>query len=254
MKIKETYEQIKAWYELQDPAKLAIIYSGGNYYSDNIESLLLQQISFYQEIKKLSARNQQFIFGEREVTLSNIAEPILEVVQRMEDNFEKQKGDYSPTELEEFEAEEWGGDYDSAGHFTPRAIDKIRRFWETLNPQKVLAIANETTMDDYEIDLWGYRASSLEISLVEPLIFSYLCYVLKMEVGEIQNLTIDSFLYILHPIYLPSPNEIEDLYQKKCEKLRSDKENEFKRSITNVINNFQNDSDFSERLAVLKSL
>ena len=121
----------------------------------------------------------------------------------------------------------------------------IVRFWKNLDSDGVLSIANGSEMEDYEVDLDGYRCYFLSHSNVYPLIFNYINYTLNKSQEDISeglyndNETFDAISDFYPPkdIFLPEKEVLDSLLVYQAKK----KVKDFNKVLNNLIKQFESD-------------
>ncbi len=246
MSLKEIYEEIDQWVKMQDPLKIKAIRENRIHTSDKIHYTL----SWYYTILDKNSNNRDYIFNVKTATIEDISKYMLEYI-----------GDYGPEDGED--EDDFNEDQMSTGYATTWIYNKIKKFWENLDKDKIMSIAEGRCTDDYEIELDGHRSYFLSRSEVFPQIFNYIYYTLKIDYKQFDD-NIYNSEYTVDAIekYYPNGVDIKVLTELNVDQLYLSIEYEnhaedkitFNHMIDNIINRFNKNSKFSDILKSLEDL
>lgn len=224
--IKEAYNKIDAWVKNQDPKVINTILKSNDKSLDSLKNTLY----YYNNLK--SGDKLEYIFGDKKVTLSEIGQFMI-----------KSMGNYGPKNGQTIH--DFNEDCQHSGYADTDMFKDIVRFWKNLDSDGVLSIANGSEMEDYEVDLDGYRCYFLSHSNVYPLIFNYINYTLNKSQEDISeglyndNETFDAISDFYPPkdIFLPEKEVLDSLLVYQAKK----KVKDFNKVLNNLIKQFESD-------------
>jgi len=248
--IKDIYNQIDSWLKKQDSKKIKFLEEQSCY--DNTSELgkLKETLRYHYIINEYKGQ-KQYIFGDKKITLKEISKYMLDSM-----------GNYGPKKGES--RDEFDEDCEHSGYANVSMFDEIKRFWKNLDEDALLSVAYGSTMDEYEIDLDGYRCYFLSHSKVYPLIFNYIYYTLKKTPQELDedlynsNDTFDAIEHLYPPqeLFLPDTKVIDRLYGKKANEHTEKNLNDFKDFIERILNNerLKNEPELKDKMTKLKEI
>ena len=248
--IKEVYSQIGSWINKQDSKKIKFL-NEQSCYDDKSELGRLQKTLRYHHIIKEYKGKEEYIFGDKKVTLKEIGKYMIDSMG----NYGPDKGE-SKADFEE--------NCEHSGYANMSMFKDIKTFWKDLDKDALLSVASGNVEEEYEIDLDGYRCYFLSHSNVYPLIFNYIYYTLEKTPEEFNeelynsNDTFDAIEHLYPPeeLFLPESNIINKLYGKKENEKTEKNIEDFQDSIKNILSdeNFKNEPKLKEQMKLLKQI
>ena len=248
--VKETYGQINTWLQQQDSKKIKFLEEQSCYDNKTELGRLKETLRYHYTIQQYKGQ-LQYIFGEKKITLKEIGQYMLDKM-----------GDYGPRKGQS--REEFDEDCQHSGYADTQMFKEIKSFWKNLDEHALLAVASGSAMEEYEVDLDGYRCYFLSRSKVYPLIFNYIYYTLKKTPQELDeelcnsNDTFDAIEHLYPPeeLFLPGADVIDRLYGKKSNEQTEKNIEAFKRSLNSILTNeqFKNEPKLADKMAFLKTI
>lgn len=248
--IKDVYNQIETWLKGQDKKKIKFL-ENESCYDDKSELGRLKSTLQYHYIMNEYKAQHEYLFGEKNVTLKDISKHMLDSM-----------GKYGPAKGET--KDDFDEDQLSCGYADTTMFGEIKSFWRNLDESALLSVASGSVMDEYEIDLDGYRCYFLSHSKVFPLIFNYIYYTLKKTPQELDedlyndNETFDEIRNLFPPedLFLPDSSIVDKLYGKKYNEQTEKNLEDFERSINSILNNdrYNKEPELKDKIEALKQL
>jgi hypothetical protein len=250
--IRQLYNQCEAWVNSHDKSKVKIITEDSGWNSSNNYTNLKNTLYWFDEMSKLSD-DKKILFGDMLLTIEDIKERILKHLKEFEDDFKE--GDSFDDD------EEYYGDYDDYGHASPQGYQSVVDYFQSLNERKLMAIAEGSTQDDYEVDIDGGRSYLMSGSKIFLYIFNYLYYTKKVTLKEYEDGICNSGdasdtigEFYLENFYLPSDEEFGEMYKTKFREKYQRNFDRYNSLINSIIREFGNDSMFNDLLSEIKKL
>ena len=275
--LKENYNAIDEWYKKQNKHKIDTLMKERIYYDDknpSPQAKFTNTIEWYEEIKLLSEELKSYIFGDKILTLKEIADAQLSVLPSAEET-EKRISIYykAAKEVDDEDYDDDGDErpgcaYDSCGHSSTFGDSDLIAFWENFDEDRLRSVAGGATMDEYEVDVNGGRSYYMSKNIY-CMIFNYLYYTLKMTPQEFDKNICNSgddteeisFYYSGRYyakngliVYLPTDEELNDMYNKINKKNIDFDEQNFNGMLRNIIDEFSNKPGYAERVEALKRM
>lgn len=255
--LKHKYLEVQNWLETANEKiinyiKNERIDSYSNYrYNDFIQTLY-----WYDSLSNESEFNKQLIFGEKILSIEDIKNHVLSLL----------KSSYHENDFldedDEYEGEENFGYYDSTGHYNKEGYKAVIDFFENLDNYKIQSIFSGSVEDDYEIDIDGGRSYFMNKVSLNIMIYNYLYFNKKTKYdnleGELYNSN-DVFDEISNyyqeiDIFLPTPKELNDIYNFVIDKKYQSLMDRYNSMLENIITNFKNEPVFKEKIEIAKSM
>jgi hypothetical protein len=160
--IKKLYNQCEVWVNSHDSSKFAA-FSFVN---------LKDTFHWFKEMSELSDGDKNILFGDTLLTIEDIKERILKHLKELRLRFkEEDSSDYN----------------DEDGHASLRGYKSVVEFFESLDEEKLMSIANGSVQYYYEVDIDGGRSYLMSGSNIYLYIFNYLYYTKKLMVTSVND-------------------------------------------------------------------
>jgi len=171
--IKKLYNQCEVWVNSHDSSKFAA-FSFVN---------LKDTFHWFKEMSELSDGDKNILFGDTLLTIEDIKERILKHLKELRNRFKEEDSSGRNND----EDVDYDGDYDEDGHASLRGYKSVVEFFESLDEEKLMSIANGSVQYYYEVDIDGGRSYLMSGSNIYLYIFNYLYYTKKLMVTSVND-------------------------------------------------------------------